>query len=90
MQDFFKASVSCKLLYRSSKGKTTYALTNSTSIAYKIKFGKYNLEIPPFQTITLGVSKGKDGKEKDLAFYVTNMWEAGYKNPKIVYKAMAK
>jgi hypothetical protein len=90
LQDFFKASVSCKLLYRSSKGKTTYALTNSTSIAYKIKFGKYNLEIPPFQTITLGVGKGKDGKEKDLAFYVTNMWEAGYKNPKIVYKAMAK
>ena len=90
LQDFFKASVSCKLLYRSSKGKTTYALTNSTSIAYKIKFGKYNLEIPPFQTITLSVGKGKDGKEKDLAFYVTNMWEAGYKNPKIVYKAMAK
>ena len=37
----------------------------------------------------IATKTGKDGKEKDLAFYVTNMWEAGYKNPKIVYKAMA-
>ena len=36
------------------------------------------------------VGKDKDGKHKDVVFHVANMWEVGYKNPKIVYKASVK
>lgn len=90
LQDLFKASVSCKFLAQGKKGAATYALTNNSSIAYKLRVGKKVLELPAFETITLSVGKGKDGKSKDVAFYVANMWEVGYKNPKIVYKAMAK
>ena len=86
LQDFFKASVSCKFLARGKKG-ASYALTNTTSIGYKLRVGKSTLELPPFQTITITVGKDKDGKEKDVVFHVANMWEVGYKNPKIVYKA---
>lgn len=89
LQDFFKASVDCKFLGRGKKGAATYALTNTTSIAYKLKYGKYLVELPAFHTITLSVGKSKDGVDKDLVFSVANMWEAGYKNPKIVYKSMA-
>ena len=89
LQDFFKASVNCKFLSRGKKDAAIYALTNNSSIAYKLQFGKYLVELPPFQTITLTVSKSKDGQDKDLAFHVKNMWEAGYKNPKITYKSMA-
>jgi hypothetical protein len=89
LQDFFKASVNCKFLARGKKDAAIYALTNNSSIAYKLQFGKYLVELPPFQTITLTVSKSKDGQDKDLVFHVKNMWEAGYKNPKIVYKSMA-
>lgn len=89
LQDFFKASVNCKYLSHNKKGAATYALTNSTSIAYKLRVGKSVYELPPFQTITISVGKNKEGKDKDLSFYVANMWEVGYKNPKIVYKATA-
>ena len=88
LQDFFKASVSCKFLsYDNKKGNTSYALTNTTSIGYKLRVGKSTMELPPFQTITISVGKDKEGKAKDVVFHVANMWEVGYKNPKIVYKA---
>ena len=90
LQDFFKASVSCKFLSRGKKGAATYALTNSTSLGYKIRVGRKVLELPAFQTITISVSKDKSGNDKDVVFYVVNMWEVGYKNPKIVFKASAK
>ena len=91
LQDFFKASVSCKFLaVDKKKGAATYALTNTTSIGYKLRVGKSMMELPPFQTITISVGKDKDGKAKDVVFHVANMWEVGYKNPKIVYKAAVK
>lgn len=90
LQDFFKASVSYKFLSRGKKGAATYALTNTTSLDYKIRIGKRIYELPAFQTITISVSKDKDGQDKDITFSVTNMWEVGYKNPKIVLKATAK
>lgn len=90
LQDFFKASVSYKFLSRGKKGAATYALTNTTSLDYKIRIGKRIYELPAFQTITISVSKNKDGQDKDITFSVTNMWEVGYKNPKIVLKATAK
>ena len=90
LQDFFKASVSYKFLSRGKKGAAIYALTNTTSLDYKIRVGKRVYELPAFQTITISVSKNKDGQDKDITFSVTNMWEVGYKNPKIVLKATAK
>ena len=90
LQDFFKASVSCKFLARGKKGAAVYALTNNTSIGYKLRIGNKIFELPAFETTTINVSKDKNGKDKDVEFYVANMWEVDYKNPKIVYKASAK
>ena len=89
LQDFFKASVSCKFLSRSKKN-TAYALTNTTSIDYKLRVGNKIMELPAFQTITISVGRDKEGNDKDVTFQVVNMWEVGYKNPKIVFKAAAK
>lgn len=90
LQDFFKASVSYRYLSSNSKGKTTYALTNSTSIHYSLRFGKKVYELPPFETIIIHINGDKEGKPKDFACYVKNMWEVDYKNPKIVFKALKK
>ena len=90
LQDFFKASVSCKLLAYGKKGRATHALTNNTSIGYKLRIGRKEMVLPPFQTITITLNKGKDGKDKDVTFQVANMWEVGYKNPTIIYKSSAK
>ena len=89
LQDFFKASVSCKFLARGKKDSAIYALTNNTSIGYKLIVGKKVLELPAFETITISVGKDKDGKDKDVEFLVANMWEVGYNNPKIIFKASA-
>ena len=90
MQDFFKASVSCKFLARGKKESAVYALTNNTSIGYKLRIGKKVFELPAFQTITINVAKDSKGNDKDVEFYVENMWEVDYNNPKIVFKASAK
>lgn len=90
LQDLFKASVSYKYLSSNSKGKTTYALTNSTSIHYSLRFGKKTYELPPFETIIINISGDKEGKPKDFSCYVKNMWEVDYKNPKIIFKALKK
>jgi hypothetical protein len=90
LQDFFKASVSYKFLSRGKKGAAIYALTNNTSIDYKIHIGKKLFELPAFQTITVTIAKDKDGRDNDIEFYVANMWEVGYNNPKIVLKATAQ
>ena len=90
LQDFFKASVSCHYLSRGKKESAVYALTNHTSIGYTLRVGKKVMELPAFQTLTITVSKDKSGKDKDVEFYVENMWEVDYNNPKIVFKATAK
>ena len=90
LQEFFKASISYKYLSRGKKDAAIYALTNNTSIDYKIRMGKKVYELPAFQTTTLHIQKNKDGYDSDIEFYVENMWEVGYKNPKIVLKASAK
>ncbi len=90
LQDFFKASVNYQFLSRGKKGAAVYALTNTTSLGYKIRIGKKVLELPAFQTITFSVAKDKNGKDKDIEFHVANMWEVGHNNPKIVLKASAK
>lgn len=89
LEEFFKASVSCKFLARGKKGVANYALTNSTSIPYKLRVGKRVLELPAFTTITLTVGKTKEGADKDVVFSVANMWGTGYTNLKITYKASA-
>lgn len=90
LQDLFKASVSYKYLSSNNKGKTTYALTNSTSLHYSLRFGKKTFELPPFQTIIINISGDKEGKAKDFSCYVMNMWEVDYKHPKIVFEALTK
>ena len=90
LEEFFRASVSCKFLARGKKNSAVYALTNTTSLDYKLRIGKKLLELPAFQTITFSVSKDKNGNDKDVEFYVANMWEVGYNNPKITFKASAK
>ena len=55
-----------------------------------LRFGKKVYELPPFETIIIYINGDKEGKPKDFACYVKNMWEVDYKNPKIVFKALKK
>lgn len=88
--DFFKASIEHNFLSRNKKGVVTYALTNKTSIAYELQYGKRVYNLAPFETITLSVSKDKSGADKDLVVVVNNMWKVGYEHPQITFKALSK
>ena len=88
--DFFKASIEHNFLSRNKKGVATYALTNKTSIAYELQYGKRVYNLAPFETITLSVSKDKSGADKDLVVVVNNMWKVGYEHPQITFKALSK
>lgn len=74
----FYASVTMKVIYTSSTGEKTVALTNMSSIPYTLRRGKNSNDqvLKPFQTLTFKVAK-----DKDLGFYVRNMWTADEKHP---------
>ena len=88
--DFFKASVEHNFLSRNNKGAAIYAITNNTSIAYELQYGKRVYNLAPFETITISVGKDKSGADKDIVFTVNNMWKVGYEHPKITLPAIKK
>jgi hypothetical protein len=88
--DFFKASIEHNFLSRNNKGAAIYAITNNTSIAYELQYGKRVYNLAPFETITISGSKDKNGADKDIVFIVNNMWKVGYEHPKITLPAIKK
>ena len=78
VKELFNASVSMKVIYTSSKGEKTVALTNMSSIPYSLRRNPKSgiLTLNPFQTISVKVAKGKN-----LGFSVLNMWTANEKSP---------
>lgn len=78
LKSYFEAAVTMKVIYTSSKGDKTVALTNMTSIPYQIRRGKKGagIALDPFHTITFKVAK-----DKDLGFTVLNLWTADEEHP---------
>ncbi len=78
IEEFFHNSVSMKVLYTSSKGEKTVAMTNTTSIPYRLRRGSKGegTLLAPFQSITFKVAK-----DKDLSFTVMNLWTADDEHP---------
>lgn len=80
LRDFFKASVTGKVVYtNSSNGNRTVSLTNATSFAYTIRIGSGNpINLDPFSTINTTVAK--DAK---LVVKVENMWSGEDSHPEV-------
>lgn len=77
LKDFFKASVSAKVIYTNGSGTRTVSLTNNTSFAYTLVIGGGNpVNLEPFSTINTSVAK--DGK---LLVKVENMWSGKDSRP---------
>ena len=75
--DFFKASISTKIIQTASSGAKTVLLTNNTSIKYTLRFGDANpVILKPFTSIR--ATTAKDGK---LAVKVENMWSGEDSHP---------
>lgn len=85
LSDLFNASVDCRLIKEDSKkGSRTYALTNMSSIPYKLRRGKTNHILEPFKTMTISFGKNKKtGEFNPVKVRVENMWHIDYKHPVI-------
>ena len=79
LKDFFKASVSAKVVYTNGSGTRTVSLTNNTSFGYTLVIGSGNpVNLEPFSTINTSVAK--DGK---LVVKVANMWSGKDSHPEV-------
>ena len=77
LKDFFKASVSAKVINTNDSGTRTVSLTNNTSFGYSLTIGNSNIiNLEPFSTINTSVAKG--GK---LVVKVENMWSGKDSHP---------
>ena len=79
LKDFFKASVSAKVINTNDSGTRTVSLTNNTSFGYSLTIGNSNIiNLEPFSTINTSVAK--DGK---LVVKVANMWSGKDSHPEV-------
>lgn len=79
LRDFFNASISVALMSENSKGARTYAITNNSSIAYKLQRGQIEYTLPAMQ-ITMITVRGKGGEPVKPIFRIKNMWHLDHKN----------
>ena len=84
LSEFAKASIACKDMGVSKKKGLEYqkfALTNCTSITYKLRWGKAaHCVLEPFQSAVVEL-RVKDGNARAPKFTVDNMWAIDYKHP---------
>ena len=78
LKDFFKASVSAKVIGVDSKGVRTVTLTNMSSLSYLLDFGGNPVMLNPFCSVRTTVAK-----DKALKFSVANMWCGENAHPEI-------
>lgn len=85
LSDLFNASIDCRLINVNEKTEyRTYAMTNMSSITYKVRRGKNTYILEPFKTINLGFGKNKKtGKPTPVKVRVDNMWHIDYQHPNI-------
>lgn len=83
LADYLNAAVECRLTKVDHEaGKRTFQLTNTTSIAYRLRRGKLVYELDPFRSVTITLGKDKEtGKYIQPEFSVSNMWHVDYKHP---------
>ena len=81
LKEFFNASIECKVVHTNEKkGTRTFQLTNHTSIPYTLRRGKGTYTLNPFESITIGFGKNKEGYYTQPKLRVANMWGMDNKN----------
>ena len=73
LKDFFAASVRCRVIHTAASGARTIQITNCTSLPFTLRRGKAIIDIPPFNSVTVGIGVDEDGKPKEPKFRVENM-----------------
>lgn len=86
LTDFFNAAVDVKLLSKDSKGTCTYTLTNNSSIAFTLKRGNVEYQLPAMQITMITVKGNRQKKAVKPIFQVNNMWHVDNKNLTIELK----
>lgn len=79
LRDLFNASISVRLVSESAKGARTYALTNNSSIGYKLYRARVEYSLPAFQVTMITVRGNKAGEAVEPKFRVENMWHIDHK-----------
>ena len=85
LAELLNASVDCRLAkVNEKKGSRTFALTNTSSLTYRLRYGKAIYELEPFKTTFVNIGKNKQtGEFRPLKLRVENMWVTDYKHPSI-------
>ena len=88
LKELLNASIECKIVKIDDKeNKRTFALTNMSSITYRLRRGKTTYVLEPFQTTFINCGKDKETDKFVLPkFTVDNMWHVDYKHPVIEIK----
>ena len=88
LAEFLNAAVDCRMVNdNEKKGLRRYALTNMSSITYRLRRGRIVYELEPFQTTFVDIKKDKEtGKYRLPKMRAENMWIADYKHPTITLK----
>lgn len=86
LTDFFNAAVDVKLLSKDGKGTCTYTLTNNSSIAFTLKRGNVEYQLPAMQITMITVKGNRQKKAVKPIFQVNNMWHVDNKNLTIELK----
>jgi len=85
LAEFLNAAVDCRMVSENEKkGTRKYALTNMSSITYRLRRGRITYELEPFKTTFVDFGKDKEtGKYRLPKLRAENMWIADYKHPTI-------
>jgi hypothetical protein len=86
---FVNAAIDCRMVSETAGKKHdshVYSLTNTSSIAIRLRRGNSIYELLPFRTTTISYNKNKNGEYGTPTFIVENMWHIDYQHPKVELK----
>lgn len=80
LEDFFKASVKCRVVDTAANGTKTVMLINGSSLPYYLNYGGDPMKLSPFGALSVSVKKDAALKVK-----VENMWHGSDEHLEIEY-----
>lgn len=84
LKALFNASIECKVVHvndvNEKKGNRIFQLTNHSSIPYTLRRGKGVYTLKPFESLTIGFGKDKEGNFRAPRLRVANMWHMDNQN----------
>lgn len=81
LKDFFAASVELKSVYKDSKGRNYYKLSNKSSLPYMVTLPGANVDLPLAPMSTIGFRT----KAKLVKIGVKNMWMGPDRHPEVEF-----